>query len=191
MAQASEAFCRLARSSRRELEHLLLVGDTPNMDALDGGVYRGFNHSPVTATLRIRKFLKEFFRSNNGDLEGRNARVRQNRLEDPWIGLPSDAAPKRYGYFSVRPVAPEERDNAYLHAVLFDYGTGRSPSYAPWRLLRDYVVRVNRGSDELLLGKAYAVIGPGRLPLGFFVLERRRGEDDEAGVRNKRNGYSR
>jgi hypothetical protein len=35
-------------------------------------------------------------------------------------------------------------------------------------------VRVNRGSDELLLGRARFEVGPVRIPVGFFLLERRR-----------------
>jgi hypothetical protein len=35
-------------------------------------------------------------------------------------------------------------------------------------------VRVDPGSDELLLGKAYFAIGSARIPVGFFLLERRR-----------------
>ena len=40
----------------------------------------------------------------------------------------------------------------------------------PASVLRDYVVRVEPGSDELLLGKAYLA----RFRVGFFLLERRR-----------------
>ena len=46
--------------------------------------------------------------------------------------------------------------------------------------LRDYLVRVNPGSDDLLLGKAYLAVGPARAPLGFFLLERRRQFEPDA-----------
>ena len=36
------------------------------------------------------------------------------------------------------------------------------------------MVRVDPGSDELLLGKAYFATGPARIPVGFFLLEQRR-----------------
>ena len=36
------------------------------------------------------------------------------------------------------------------------------------------MVRADPGSDELLLGKAYFAVGPARIPVGFFLLERRR-----------------
>jgi hypothetical protein len=40
--------------------------------------------------------------------------------------------------------------------------------------LRDYLVRL---SDDLYLGKAYVALGPGRLPVSYFVLERHRPHD--------------
>ena len=72
------------------------------------------------------------------------------------------------------PVDPEARDNAYLHALLIDYGQGGNPLYDPSRYLRDYLVRCVPGSDDLLLGKAYMAIGPWRMPASFFMLERHR-----------------
>ena len=68
---------------------------------------------------------------------------------------------------------PEARDNAYLHALLLDYGRG-NPWYDPSRQLRDYLVRCVPGSDDLLLGKAYMALGPWRIPATFFLLERHR-----------------
>ena len=174
LTQASEPFQRLAQASRRELERVLLVGDTPATSELSRFVYRGFNRPRATSLLRIRKFMKAFSSSESGRVQGCNESVVQNQLEDPWIGRPSDVAPKRYGFFDVRPVDAESRDNAYLHALLFDYGAQGNAWYDPARFLRDYVVRVDDGSDELLLGKAYLALGAVRLPLGFFILERHR-----------------
>ena len=58
--------------------------------------------------------------------------------------------------------------------VLLDYGRGPNPPWEPSRVLRDYLVRVERGSDEVLLGKAYLALGPVRVPTSYFVLERKR-----------------
>jgi hypothetical protein len=179
MDEASADFRRAATSSRRELERILVVGETPDADALAGFEYRGFNHSRWTSALRIRKFLKTFFRSG-GALLGCNSPVVQDSLDDPWVALPNETAPKRFAYFGVGPVDAESRDNRYLHAILFDYGRARASRRDPSRLLRDYVVRVEPGSDDLLLGKAYVALGPFRTPLGFFVLERRRRVDASA-----------
>jgi hypothetical protein len=56
--------------------------------------------------------------------------------------------------------------------VLLDYGRGGNPPLDPTRALRDYLVRVDRGSDLLLIGKAYLALGPLRVPVAFFVMER-------------------
>ena len=66
----------------------------------------------------------------------------QNGLAGPWIARPSDAAPRRYAFFSVTPVDAAARDNAHLHALLLDYGRGGNPWWDPSRTLRDYLVRV-------------------------------------------------
>jgi len=153
-----------------------MTGEAPRIDAFPGFEYRGFNHSRVTAAFRIRKFLKTFF-TNGGAVLGCNSPVVQNGLDDRWIPLPNETEPRRYAYFGVVPVDAESRDNRYLHAVLLDYGRTRTSWRDPSRVLRDYVVRVERGSDEVLLGKAYLALGPLRAPLGFFVLERRRRVD--------------
>jgi hypothetical protein len=56
--------------------------------------------------------------------------------------------------------------------VLLDYGAGGNRGYDVARVLRDYVVRVESGSDDLLLGKAYFVVGGRRLASSYFLIER-------------------
>ena len=41
-------------------------------------------------------------------------------------------------------------------------------------MLRDYLVRVVPGSDDLILGKALLALGPARVASNYFVLERHR-----------------
>jgi hypothetical protein len=48
-------------------------------------------------------------------------------------------------------------------AALLDYGQGGNPRYDISRILRDYVVRLRTGSDDLLLGKAYFAVAGTRL----------------------------
>jgi hypothetical protein len=100
--------------------------------------------------------------------------VEQNGLDGSWIARPSEDQPKRYAFFRVLPVDPTSQDNRYLHALLLDYHAARNPRTEPARLLRDYLVRVQPGTDDLLLGKAYFALGPARLSAGFFLLERLR-----------------
>jgi hypothetical protein len=172
VARPSQTFLRTAERSARELETLVVRGETPSIDALTGHEFCGLNHGPLAGALRIRKFVKGFESSGRGAF-GFNCRAEQNAIEAGWRALPDDEQPRRFGFFAVAPVDPRVRDNAYLHALLLAYGRGRGRPRDPLRTLRDYVVRVAPGSDDILLGKAYVAAGPARLPVGFFLLERR------------------
>jgi hypothetical protein len=174
LRSASLSYKRLAGQSRAALEDLLISGETPSLPALVGYEYRGYNLAPALSLLGIRKFIKAFFATPGGAIYGCNTPVAQNGLQGPWIARPREADPRRYAFFSVEHVDPEARDNAYLHALLLDYGRGRNPLYDPSRLIRDYLVRCVDGSDDLLLGKAYMALAPWRIPATFFILERHR-----------------
>lgn len=171
---ASPRYKHLVSLSGAALEATMVRGETPSWPALAGHEYRGYNVAPATALLGIRKFIKAFFATPSGAWYGCNTPVAQNGLSGPWNARPSEAAARRYAYFCVNPVDPAARDNAYLHALLLDYGRGGNPFYDPSRLLRDYLVRCVPGSDDLLLGKAYLALGPVRVAAGFFLLERYR-----------------
>jgi hypothetical protein len=174
MTCASREYRRLARCSKVELEHLLVAGETPAIEGICGFEYRGYNYPPLMSLLRNRTFIKGFFVGAQGATFGYNSPVRQHGLDGTWDALPDERSPRRFGFFRVLPVEPEARDNRYLHALLFDYGRGGNPPYDVTRVVRDYVVRVTPGSDELLLGKAYLALGRIRLPASFFLLERHR-----------------
>ena len=165
----SARYLELARRSARELEETFLRGHMPDLDALVGWEFRGMNVGRLPRLARIRKFVKGFERREGDKLFGYNRPVRQNRVTAPWL-----VGDKRFGWYRVAPVDPTARDNAYLHAALLDYGRGDNPIYDPSRGLRDYLVQVDAGDRDLYLGKAYYAVGPARVPLSFFVLERLR-----------------
>lgn len=173
-AARSDAFARVAALGQRELEDLFVRGETPDEGALPGWEWRGQNLGPVAPFTPFQKFIKGFYRDAAGRTWGYNIPVVQDGPARPWQARPSEEAPRRYGFFLVDRVDPTGRDNAYLHALLLDYGRGRNPLLDVTKGLRDYVVRVEPGKDDLLLGKAYYALGPARVPLGFFLLERRR-----------------
>jgi hypothetical protein len=142
--------------SMKELETVLLRGTTPDLEALAGWEFRGTN-TPAWAKLAgIKHFRKGFYKDAHGDVFGYNRNPR------------GGDAP-RYGFYRVDIVDATARDNAYLHAVLLDYGRGGNKVYDPTRGLRDYLVQVE---DDVFLGKAYYALGPIRLATSFFVLER-------------------
>jgi len=171
----------LERASHAELELAFVRGQTPDLDSLVGWEFRGINHPAWARTVGIKKFVKGFFRADDGRVMGYNCPVVQNVLDGRWHTKPSDTAPKRFGYYEVTPVDATARDNAYLHAVLLDYGRGGNKLSDPSRGLRDYVVQVDRANPDLFLGKAYYALGPLRVYSNFFILERhRRGLTDYA-----------
>jgi hypothetical protein len=169
----------LARAPWAELERAFLRGATPAIDALVGWQFRGTNRMPVdplplARLLGIRKFVKGMFRAGDGRAMGYNCPVVQDALDAPWRTRPSDAAPTRFGFYAVTPVDPTSRDNRHLHAILLDYGQGGNAAWDPTAGLRDYLVQVDPANPDLFLGRATYAIGPARVPLNFFLLERLR-----------------
>jgi len=164
----SPAALGLERMSWRELEATFLRGVTPDLDALVGWEFRGINHPGWARIAGIKKFLKGFFREDGRPM-GYNSPVAQNVLDGRW-----DVAPKKFGFYEVHAVDATARDNAYLHAVLLNYGRGGNKPYDPTRNLRDYLVQVDPANPDLYLGKAYYALGPARVPTNFFILERHR-----------------
>jgi hypothetical protein len=170
--RASAEYLRVGRLPMKELERMMLRGEPPDGDALAGWQFRGQNCADFSRLLGIKKFIKGFYRSDAGQLFGYNIPVVQNGLEEPWEYKGGVARP--FGFYRVDPVEAAARDNAYLGSLLLDYGRGGNHDLDPTSRLRDYLVRVERGSDELLLGKALVAVGPLRVPVGFFLLERLR-----------------
>src|SRR5687767_2902311 len=90
---ASPRYKHLAGLPKPALETMMVRGDTPNLPALVGYEYRGYNIAPATALLGIRKFIKVFFATSNVAVYGCNTPVAQNGLNRPWKAKPSEAAP--------------------------------------------------------------------------------------------------
>lgn len=171
-ALPSNEALRLERTPMHELEKIFQRGSMPDLDALVGWELRGINHLPlnrlpVAQLAGIKKFVKGFVRREDGVVTGYNSPVKSNALDGRWhVGA------KRFGFYEVDAVDATARDNAYLHAVLLDYGKADNGPLNPMSLLRDYLVQVDPANPDLFLGKAYGAIGPLRIPLNFFILER-------------------
>ena len=160
---------QLEQTPMRELEQEFMRGGTPDLDDLVGWEFRGINHLPlnvlpIAQLVGIKKFVKGFYQAEDGRAMGYNRPVGRNALDGRW-----NVAAKRFGFYEVHEVDATARDNRYLHAVLLDYGRGGNKPLDPTSVLRDYVVQLG---DDLFLGKAYAAIGPARVPSNFFILER-------------------
>ena len=162
-SEASARFRELEALRPAELDEIFLRGTVPNLDEMIGWVFRGTNTPAWARIAGIKKFMKGFWRDRAGRAYGYNQPAVQNSLYEPWIAKPSDAEPKRFGFYSVDPVDPESIDNAYLHAILLNYGRGGNPPWDPSSGLRDYLVQVEPDDPNLLLGKAYFALGRRRV----------------------------
>lgn len=168
-AHPSREAMGLANASLAELEQVFLRGATPALAGLLGWEFRGINATPrglppFPKLLGIRKFVKGMYADEHGRAMGYNTPVAQNVLDGRWR-----AKAKRFGFYTVDAVDATARDNAYLHALLLDYGKGGNPRLDVSRGLRDYLVQL---APDRYLGKAYYAVGAARLPVGFFILER-------------------
>lgn len=169
-----------------ERETLMMRGTAPRFEDLVGWEFAGANSLSLTRLVGIRKFVKGFYegppRSKVGPepfVQGYNVVVRQNGDDAPHEYVPSDARPKRHGYYRVHAVQPGARDARYPNAVLLDYSLGGNGVFGP--PLRDYLVQVYPDDPDLLLGKAYLALAGMRIPLSFFVLRRLRKHDFTGG----------
>ena len=163
----------------RALEPMFQRGVTPELESLVGWEWRGinrlrFNRVPIAEVAGIKKFVKGFYRAEDGRVMGYNIGVRRNALDGRWNLLPSDTDPRRFGFFGVAPVDATARDNTYLHAILLDYSKGGNARLDVSNGLRDYLVQVDPSNPDLFLGKAYYALGPLRFATNFFILERHR-----------------
>jgi hypothetical protein len=172
MTSASARYADLARMPAADLGEIFAAGGPPDIAALVGNEYRGYNEPRSTALLGIRKFIKCFYVNHTGQAFGCNTPVVQNGLDGEWLARPRADQPKRYAFFLVEPAEPSSADLPGQGAVLLDYGRGGNRGYDIARIIRDYLVRVEPGSDDLLLGRAHFIVAGRRLYSSYFLLER-------------------
>jgi len=164
-------YLTLATSSNDFLERVLREGIQPDAEKLAGWEFRGFNTLTLTTLLGFPKFKKGFYR-DGADLRGYNVKIKPGGLADPWIDVVKNGKSVKHGFYDVYPVRAEERDNLYPNSLLLNYASRRNPAWDPSRVLRDYLVQPDPDNPDLYLGKAYLALGPRRIFVSFFVLER-------------------
>lgn len=171
-------FVALCLETNDRLERLIRMGQQPDMSGLVGWEFKGYNVLEAAEVLGIRKFKKGFYLEDpDADtslgITGYNVQVHPNTLGEPWIDKTRQGEPVRHGWFDVYPVSLSERDNKYPNALLLNYGLSpKNVVLDPSRGLRDYLVQLYTDNPDLLLGKATYALGPLRVALNFFVLER-------------------
>lgn len=172
----------MREASGGQLEAIFRAGTPPRMEELAGWEFSGGNCVRLYRLLGIRRFVKGFYQGPDRAPSGPTPHIQGYNIASPGMPddapprcKPSDEAPKRYGFYRVHAVVPGARDAYYPNALLLDYGLGGNGPFGP--PLRDYLVQVYPDDPTLLLGKAYGAVGPLRIPLNFFVLERWRKHD--------------
>ena len=168
----SEAYLSMVATRARDLRGVMARGQQPDPANLVGWEFRGTNLPARTALFGLRRFIKGFRRDELERPIGYNKSVAGADLGTPWTPRAQRDGRLAFAYYTVAPVDPEALDNRHLRALLLDYGAVPEPERGIAGVLRDYLVRVEPGSDELLLGHAFAAVGRSRLPIGWFVLER-------------------
>lgn len=174
----SEEYLALVRTPPSKLRSVIARGSTPDPGSLVGWEWRGTNMPASSKYLGLRRFIKGFVLGATGSVEGYNVSVMGADLLAPLHERRQRDGRREWAGFDVRPVDPTSNENRYLHAILLDYGSASAREAGIPGRLRDYLVRVAPSSDDLLLGRAFLAIGPVRIPIGWFALERLNAIDD-------------
>jgi hypothetical protein len=165
-------FYQLANRTEAQLETILRRSGAPELDALAGSEWRGLNTGFLPGVLKIRKFIKGFFRQAD-IVEGYNVLAAQNGVQEEWIDATPPGKERRFGFYTVTPAVLSNRDRRYPAALLLDYGASKSnPRVSPIRVIRDYLAQPDPACPDILLGKAYLALGPLRVASNYFLLSR-------------------
>ncbi len=172
MAALHALYRRLCLAPTPELDRAFAGGRAPAPDNLCGWEFYGYNTTPLADLLGIRKFKKAFYRRASGRTEvaGYNAKVRPSRLDAPWTNGGPGAAYQ--GFYDVKPGREGAAVAAHPDSLFLDYGANPANGLLDGSFLRDFVVQPDPAVPEVLLGRAYAKLGPAVFPVSYFVLQR-------------------
>ncbi len=167
-------FHELIALPNSRLDQALAQGIAPDPGELVNREFRGFNPPAFARWFGFQKFIKGFWRDDQGQLAGYNLFVDDPRSgpNAPWVGKNGGGPDTRHGFYDVVPAADHRRYNRYPKASLLDYGSGRNHWLNPESRIRDYLVQVDHGNPALLLGKAYIDLGLFSVFSNFFILDR-------------------
>jgi hypothetical protein len=168
-------FENLARAEKPLLESILVSGNAPEIGALDGYTYCGWNLDPI-GKLTGQKFKKCFFSTKDG-VYGFNKKVRQDSVKagGAWNDVQYKGRFKTMGYFKVAYAYDcplQELTRQYRHLAVFNYNLSLNQGLSVFfKVIRDFMVLPNPDDNSLLLGKAYLHL-PGNLEVFacYFLL---------------------
>ena len=175
-------FESLAKSDKKTLEEIMRKGTLPDPDSLVGWEFDGYNLTFMADILGIRKFRKGFYKTLAKKVcgscscevdayKGYNVKMKQNRFEKPWEYKNDE--PERFGWFDIITCFTSYEDLAlYPNAVLLHYGLDERNTLFEGKMLRDFLVQVNKSDKDHYLGKAYNTIGKKLVMPSYFILKR-------------------
>lgn len=170
----------LLSMSSEELHAIVARGDALDFDALADTTYTGVDLSMPALFHRLfwRTFRKTFHRDPaSGQLRGWNVKVEQTG----WASPPAPkrdrrGAPVTFGHYEVRPAGGLRFARGWTGGHYLDYRVaGNRVTDFPARAGYCPLVRVNAGSDELLLGWEVFNVGGVLVPLDDYWVLRREG----------------
>lgn len=164
-------FESLAKVDKKTLEKIMKEGVLPDVFSMWDWEFDGYNLTPLASILGIRKFRKGFYQRYG--VKGYNVRMKQNKFEEPWEY--KGDKPERFGWFDVLEYEASlmiEEKHLYKKALLLNYGLDKRNSLFEGKMLRDFLVQVNKGDKDLYLGKAYNAVGKRRIMPSYFILKR-------------------
>lgn len=149
----------LAQADKATLENILLTGTPPDIEALNGYIYCGWNHEWIGRLSGI-KFKKGFCKKDGGNYGYNETVIQDNQgFLGQWESGLHKVRPNQLGYFKtayVRDQPITKLSRPYQHLATIDY----TVPFHKWYLIffsviKDFVVCPNEGDNSLMLCKAY------------------------------------
>jgi hypothetical protein len=164
---------------RASLGVLLREGHSIDAASLANTRYRGTSLGLPAFVERLtwKTFRKVFHHdAARNELRGWNVRVEQRGIDDETVPLRRGGRAVSFGHYRV--VEPHARQvpSGCDRGLLIDYGAYER---GPMGRVRDPIVAVNEGSNELLLGWSYVDVGFATMGTPIFFTLQREGDLDE------------
>lgn len=160
----------LVKSDKKTLEEVMKNGLMPDLESLADWEFDGYGPTPLSAILGLRKFRKGFYKEKD-KYKGYNVKMKQNKFEEPWEC--KHEKPKVFGWFDI--MTDYSHTNVkplYPNAALIHYGFDERNTLLDGKIIRDFLVQVNKDDKDLYLGKAYSAIGKKLMTPVYFIIKR-------------------
>jgi hypothetical protein len=175
-------FETLAKADKKTLDDVMKNGTMPDLESMAGWEFDGYNLTFMATILGIRKFRKGFYKAQGKKFygycsrapelyKGYNVKMKQNKFKQPWEY--KNGKPQRFGWFDIITAYAFNKDLAlHPNAALLHYGLDERNTLFEGKMLRDYLVQVNKDDKDIYLGKAYNAVGKNLVMPSYFIIKR-------------------